>query len=85
MRVNVYQEEVTGDVVGVRKEPSLGQHYAGARLILHSPTNLHYTPTDDDRSAVTMWVNPRDLGAARRVISSLRAAADVLESEVESV
>jgi hypothetical protein len=50
MRVNVYAEEISGDVGMVEKDG-----HKGVRLFLHSPWHLHHRPDDDDRSAVTFW------------------------------
>ena len=50
MRVNVYTEEITGEVAVVEKN---GFH--GLRIFLKSHGDLHDTPDDDDRSAITLW------------------------------
>lgn len=50
MRVNVYGEEITGEVRVVEKD---GRY--GLRVYLDSPASLHNTADDDDRSAVTFW------------------------------
>jgi hypothetical protein len=56
MRVNVYAEEVSGEVELTKKTSEQGQDFYGVRLFLASPDVLHHTPEDDDRSAVTVWV-----------------------------
>lgn len=56
MRINVYSQELTSEVINVRKESNTGVVYEGAQLVLHSSPRLHHQPEDDDRSAVTFWL-----------------------------
>lgn len=57
MRINVYSQELTNEVILVSKESNTGIVYYAAQLILHSSPMLHHPPTkDDDRSAVTFWL-----------------------------
>jgi hypothetical protein len=56
MRINVYSQELTSEVVLVAKESNTGLVYHAAQLILHSSERLHHPPDDDDRSAVTFWL-----------------------------
>lgn len=63
MRINVYSQELTDEVLLVAKESNTGVTYHAAQLILHSSDKLHHPPLDDDRSAITFWM-PRS--AARR-------------------
>ncbi len=55
MRINVYAEELTREACFLTKEVE-GRRFYGIRLYLKSPRDLHHTPTDDDRSAITFWV-----------------------------
>ena len=55
MRVNVYSQELTDEVLLIAKESNTGVVYHAAQLILHSSERLHHPP-DDDRSAVTFWL-----------------------------
>jgi len=55
MRVNVYAEEITDETELVVKQVGKKTFY-GLRLFLDSPDALHHTASDDDRSAVTLWV-----------------------------
>lgn len=55
MRINIYAEELTNETRIITKEVD-GKVFHGVRLYLHSPTSLHNTATDDDRSAITFWV-----------------------------
>lgn len=60
MRINVYAEELTQETIQVSKVVDAGQPnertFYGVRLFLKSPEELHHTPNDDDRSAITLWV-----------------------------
>ena len=56
MRINVYSQELTSEVIHVQKESNTGITYHAAQLILHSSDKLHHPPQDDDRSAVTFWL-----------------------------
>ena len=56
MRVNVYSQEITGEVQTVEKKSDTGIVYSAVRLMLHSSPMLHVAPDDDDRSAVTIWL-----------------------------
>lgn len=56
MRINVYSQELTPEVLLVEKPSNTGVTYHAAQLILHSSERLHHPPQDDDRSAVTFWL-----------------------------
>lgn len=56
MRINVYSQELTDEVLHVVKCSNTGIVYRAAQLILHSSPHLHHPPADDDRSAVTFWL-----------------------------
>lgn len=56
MRINVYSQELTDEVIVVAKESNTGVVYHAAQLVLHSSPKLHHPPKDDDRSAVTFWL-----------------------------
>ena len=60
MRINVYSQELTSEVVGVRKESNTGVVYCAVQLILQSSPLLHHPPFDDDRSAATFWLPKSD-------------------------
>lgn len=56
MRINIYEEELTNEVRLVRTIADItGIEYYGVRFFLKSAPELHNTPKDDDRSAVTFW------------------------------
>jgi hypothetical protein len=56
MRINVYSQELTDQVLLVVKPSNTGVTYHAAQLMLHSSPRLHHPPQDDDRSAVTFWL-----------------------------
>ena len=56
MRINVYSQELTNEVIQISKESNTGIIYYAAQLILHSSFMLHHPPKDDDRSAITFWL-----------------------------
>jgi hypothetical protein len=56
MRINVYSQELTNEVIQISKESNTGVVYSAAQLILHSSEKLHHPPADDDRSAITFWL-----------------------------
>jgi hypothetical protein len=56
MRINVYSQELTQEVVLISKKSNTGLTYSAVQLILHSSPMLHHPPRDDDRSAVTFWI-----------------------------
>ena len=56
MRINVYSQELTDEVLLVVKSSNTGVTYHAAQMVLHSSLRLHHPPQDDDRSAVTFWL-----------------------------
>lgn len=56
MRINVYSQELTDEVVTIEKVSNTGLVYSAVQLVLHSSPLLHHPPADDDRSAVTFWL-----------------------------
>lgn len=56
MRINVYSQELTSEVIVIEKESNTGLIYSAIQIILHSSDKLHHPPHDDDRSAVTFWL-----------------------------
>ena len=75
MRVNIYFEELPEHrrVKRVETIADTGVPYEGIRIFLKSPSDLHDTDGDDDRSAVTFW-GPRD-----KVARLLREAAKAMD------
>lgn len=56
MRINVYSQELTDEVILIQKVSNTGLAYHAAQIMLHSSDRLHHPPMDDDRSAVTFWM-----------------------------
>ena len=56
MRINVYSQEQTEEVLRIEKCSNTGLTYHAAQIILHSSERLHHPPEDDDRSAITFWL-----------------------------
>lgn len=56
MRINVYSQELTDEVLGGSKKSNTGPVYSFVQFMLHSSDRLHHPPKDDDRSAVTFWL-----------------------------
>jgi len=56
VRLNIYSQELTSEVILIEKPSNTGITYHAAQLILHSSERLHHPPADDDRSAVTFWL-----------------------------
>ena len=79
MRINIYAEELPTErcVERVTKQSDTGTIYSGARLYLKSPSDLHDSLGDDDRSAITVW------GPRSRVAALLREMADAMEGLVD--
>lgn len=70
MRVNIYNEELTGEIKVVETKTDTGNTYYGVRIFFASPDALHHTKQDDDRSAVTIWVGKQ--GLARQIKKALQ-------------
>lgn len=56
MRIHIYTQELTKEVALVSKKADTGIEYYGVRWFIRSPDCLHFTPEDDDRSAITIWI-----------------------------
>lgn len=84
MRINIYAEEITPEADVVRKTVNQEQFY-GVRLFLKSPKELHYGTSDDDRSAITLWVPWTREGGHQPgvVLMALENMLEVLESEAK--
>jgi hypothetical protein len=83
MRVNVYSQELTGEVQLETKTSNTGRVYSAVRLMLHSSERLHNEPGDDDRSAVTFWL-PRSGTRRENFAQALeRAAKEVRNAPCE--
>lgn len=74
MRINVYSQELTDEVLTITKGSNTGITYSAVQFILHSSDKLHHPPQDDDRSAVTFWL-PKSLKRRERLAQAFEEAA----------
>lgn len=79
MRLNVYSQELTGEVLPVEKTSNTGVTYHAAQLILHSSPMLHHPPEDDDRSAVTFWL-PRSDARREEMAQAFERIAEIFRT-----
>jgi hypothetical protein len=79
MRINVYSQELTDEVLVVAKESNTGVTYHAAQLILHSSEKLHHPPEDDDRSAVTFWL-PKSKERREQFAQAFEKIAEIFRS-----
>jgi hypothetical protein len=94
MRINVYSQELTGEVKLLSKasdgrvtttSPDLEEPviYHAAQLMLHSSPMLHHPPQDDDRSAVTFWL-PKSTARREELAKAFDRIANIFRSAPES-
>ncbi|MBA1200490.1 hypothetical protein G7009_01560 [Pseudomonas capeferrum] len=77
MRINVYSQELTTEVVEIQKRSNTGLTYSAVQLILHSSDRLHHPPEDDDRSAVTFWL-PKSQERRGQLAATFERMADLV-------
>lgn len=82
MRINVYSQELTNEVIRVEKVSNTGLTYSAAQLILHSSERLHHPPQDDDRSAITFWL-PKSAGRREEMAKAFEQIAYVFRTAPE--
>lgn len=80
MRINVYSQELTPEVVSLKKVSNTGCVYKAAQLILHSSDHLHHSPEDDDRSAVMFWL-PRSQHRREEMAKAFERIATIFRGE----
>lgn len=83
MRINVYSQELTDEVVLVEKGSNTGVTYHAAQLVLHSSPRLHHPPLDDDRSAVTFWL-PRSPERREAMAQAFERIAEIFRTAPQS-
>lgn len=79
MRINVYSQELTNEVILINKTSNTGIIYNGIQFIMHSSERLHHPPKDDDRSAVTFWL-PRSTVNRNMLAGAFELAAAKVRS-----
>jgi len=77
MRINIYSQELTSEVVNIQKVSNTGLTYSAVQLILHSSDRLHHPPADDDRSAVTFWL-PKSTERREELARAFEAMAEAV-------
>lgn len=77
MRINVYSQELTSEVKLVSKISNTGLRYCAVQLMLHSSPMLHHPPSDDDRSAVTIWL-PKSRDRRTTLANTLMTMAEIV-------
>lgn len=83
MRINVYSQELTPEVISITKESNTGIVYKAVQFVLHSSPMLHHPPADDDRSAVTFWL-PQSERGLREFHAALARAYMLVGDELAS-
>lgn len=83
MRINVYSQELTDEVVVIEKVSNTGVTYFAAQIILHSSERLHHPPMDDDRSAVTFWL-PKSTDKRERLAMAFEKIAKIFRESPAS-
>jgi hypothetical protein len=72
MRVQIYQEELGEGVEIISQTSRNGEVFVGLRIWLKTCQSLldHSTPEDDDRSAITFWMN-NSMGGGEKELQKL--------------
>jgi hypothetical protein len=83
MRINIYSQELTDEVIPVSKVSNTGIEYKAVQFVLHSSPMLHHPPADDDRSAVTFWL-PQSKRGLLEFKAALLDAADLVDRELRA-
>jgi len=81
MRINVYSQELTEEVIEISKVSNTGIEYKAIQFVLHSSPMLHHPPADDDRSAVTFWL-PQSIPGLMRARSMFEEAMNLVAVEL---
>lgn len=79
MRINVYSQELTSEVLPVEKLSNTGVVYSAVQFMLHSSERLHHPPADDDRSAVTFWL-PKSIDRREQLAKAFEHAAALVRA-----
>lgn len=82
MRINVYSQELTPEVLRVVKPSNTGITYKAVQFVLHSSPMLHHPPDDDDRSAVTFWL-PQSERGLNEFSTALENALSIVRMELQ--
>ena len=77
MRVNIYSQALTDEVIPLMKRSNTGITYSAVMFVMHSSERLHHPPHDDDRSAVTFWL-PRSGERREQLAQAFERAAELV-------
>lgn len=80
MRVNIYSQELTDEVLLIEKGSNTGITYSAVQFVLHSSERLHHPPMDDDRSGVTFWL-PKSEHRREALAQAFEHAARLIREE----
>jgi hypothetical protein len=83
MRINVYSQEITSEVILVGKKADTDIWYHAVRLMLHSSDRLHSPPEDDDRSGITFWL-PKSRSRREELATTFEALAKLVRDAPEN-
>ena len=84
MRINVYSQEITPEVIEIKKVSNTGIEYKAVQFVLHSSLMLHHPPEDDDSSAVTFWL-PKSAAGLDELLHALNKALRIVAEERRNV
>ena len=81
MRINVYSQELTDEVIAVSKVSNTGIEYKAIQFVLHSSPMLHHPPADDDPSDDVL----AGLGAGPAYTNVSRDLVNAVPQKLESI
>jgi hypothetical protein len=84
MRINIYSQELTPEVLKITKKSNTGIVYHAVQFVLHSSDKLHHPPEDDDRSAVTFWL-PQSQRGLEDLKNALGKALSLVDVEYQKL
>ena len=79
MRINVYSQELSDEVITIKKKSNTGVIYHAAQIVLHSSEKLHHPPMDDDRSAISFWL-PKSQDRREEMAKAFEKIADIFRN-----
>ena len=82
MRINVYSQELTPEVLKIKKVSNTGIEYVAVQFVLQSSPMLYHPPADDDRSAVTFWL-PQSERGLNEFSTALQNALSIVDMELQ--
>lgn len=83
MQVNVYTEELTGEVFLVTRTDGSASPLRCVRFVLHSSVLLHFIPMKDGGSAVNFWLGDWESKEAPDLATMFDKAAQLIRDDRE--